>query len=101
MTVATLIFAIIAAGAAVLALWVASKAHDRAVEAVRQIARHRHSHAERAEEARASRHSGTPGPEPAVSDEGPSTEQLGVIDPAAAERPGVVLPRPGKIGTQP
>ncbi len=100
MTVATLTLSLIALAVAALAMWVAARAHDRAVEANRQIARHRHSHAERAAEQPAARHSGTPGPPPAVSDDGPSTEQLAIPDLSTQARPAVRLPRPGQIGAQ-
>ena len=100
MNIAALTFAVIAAVVAALALWIATQAHNHAIDAARQLARHRHSHAERATEQPAARHSPMPGPPPAVSDSGPPTEAMPAIDPDTLARPAVRLPPPGRIGAQ-
>jgi hypothetical protein len=101
LTLAALIVAAVALGAAAVAIWLAVLARGEAITCRRELARHRHSHAQQAEEQPAARHSARPGPPPAVTEDGPATEALPAMPSGTAERPAAVrLPRPGRIGTQ-
>jgi hypothetical protein len=103
MIYASLIVAAVSLAAAAVAIWLAVLARGEAITCRRELARHRHSHAQQAEEQPASRHSARPGPPPSVTAEGPATEALPAMPSASVteERPAAVrLPRPGRIGQQ-
>jgi hypothetical protein len=94
MTLAAIIVAALALGVSAVAVWLSVVARNDAITCRRELARHRHSHAERAEEQRGSLHSARPGPPPAVTADGPATEQL-AAQPGPATAPA--MPRPGLI----